>query len=295
MKLICPNQSLFSDEIKQILKKKFSCSFLDISQSKFNKIVNRYDIVLARFSKDIKYENGSNIKYIISPTTGENHIDPRFFREKKVKVITLKNENSFLKEINASSELTILLILNILRKFKNFRNKKKDIKLGNEINNKKVGIIGLGRIGKKVSKILSSFGAKVYFNDIKNIKNKKTLNFILKNCDIISIHIPLNKNNKNFISKNKISKLKNGSVIINTSRGEIIDESYLIQKLKSGKLFYATDVVSNENGVKKNKLLKLETKIDNLLISPHIGGLTKESIKKTDEFIVTKFLNAYEK
>lgn len=295
MKLICPNQSLFSDEIKQILKKKFNCNFLDISQSKFNKIVNRYDIVLARFSKDIKYENGSNIKYIISPTTGENHIDPRFFSKKKVKVITLKNENSFLKKINASAEFTILLILNILRKVKNFKNKKKNIKLGNEINNKKIGIIGLGRIGKKVLKILSSFGAKVYFNDIKNIKNKKTLNFILKNCDIISIHIPLNRNNKNFISKNKISKLKKGSVIVNTSRGEIIDESYLIKKLKSGDLFYATDVISNENGVKKNRLLKLETKIDNLLITPHIGGLTEESINKTDKFILSKFLNAYEK
>ena len=84
-------------------------------------------------------------------------------------------------------------------------------------------------------------------------------------------------------------------MIINTSRGEIIDEFYLIKKLKTKDLSYATDVLSYENNNSKSKLKILESKIDNLLITPHIGGLTNESIKKTDEFIINKFFKNYEK
>ena len=185
-------------------------------------------------------------------------------------------------------------MLSHLRKFYN-KLKKDKIFFGQEIHDKKIGIIGYGRIGKKVCKILKSFGAKIYIYDVKNIKQKTSLNFILKNCDIISIHIPLNENNENFFNKNKLSKLKKGCLIINTSRGEIIDEFYLIKKLKTKDLSYATDVLSYENNNSKSKLKILESKIDNLLITPHIGGLTNESIKKTDEFIINKFFKNYEK
>ena len=294
MKLICPNQKLFSNEIKSILRKKFICNFLDLDQNKLNKVIHKYDIVLTRFSHDIKYKKETKIRYIISPTTGENHIDKMFFKDNRIKIITLKNEKLFLKKINASSELTVLLILSYLRNFHNILKKNK-ISFGQEINNKKIGIIGYGRIGKKVYKILNAFGAKLYIYDIKNIKQKSSLNFILKNCDIISIHIPLNEDNKNFFNKNKLSKLKKGCLIVNTSRGEIIDETNLIKKLKSRYLSYATDVLSYENKRSNGKLKILESKIDNLLITPHIGGLTNESIKKTDKFIINKFLKYYEK
>lgn len=294
MKLICPNQKLFSMEIKRKLKKKFNCNFSDLTQSQFDKIVHNYDIVLLRFSKNINYKNKSKIKYIISPTTGENHIDPIFFKIKKVKIISLKNESTFLKKINASTELTILLILNFLRKFPKILEKYNNDYFGNEINEKRIGIVGYGRIGKKVHKILKSFGAKIYIYDKKKLRNKKSLNFILRNSDIISIHIPLNKDTKNFFDKKKLSLIKDKCLIVNTSRGEIIDENFLIKKLKKGKLSYATDVISNENNRKKSKILALESKIDNLLITPHIGGLTKESVKKTDEFIIKKFLRYYE-
>ena len=295
MKLICPNQSLFSPEIKKKLSKRFKCNFSDLLQKSFDKVVSDHEIVLCRFSKNIKYFNNHKIRYILSPTTGTNHIDRKFLQDKKVKIITLKNEFSFLKDIHASSELTVLLILYFLRKINKIKNHKKIIQIGNEISGKKIGIIGYGRIGRKVSKILSSFGAKIFFHDKKKIKNKKPLNFILKNCDIISIHIPLNTSNEKFLDKQKIDKIKKNSLLVNTSRGEIVDENYLINKLKKNKLSYATDVISKENDSKKNKLINLELKIDNLVITPHIGGLTEESIKKTDIFILKKFLKYYEK
>ena len=126
MKLICPNQSLFSIQIKENLKKKFKCDFFDISQNKFDNIIRNYDIVLCRFSKNINFFNNHKIKFILSPTTGLNHIDKKYFNDKKVKIITLKNSYTFLKKINASSELTVLLILNFQRKInKIFQTKKK--------------------------------------------------------------------------------------------------------------------------------------------------------------------------
>lgn len=292
MKLICPNQSLFSIQIKENLKKKFKCDFFDISQDKFDKIIKNYDIVLCRFSKNINFFNNHNIKFILSPTTGLNHIDKKYFNDKNVKIITLKNSYNFLKKINASTELTILLILNFQRKInKIFQTKKKII--GKEIYGKKIGIIGYGRIGKKVGKILKSFGAEIFFYDKKKIKGKKTLNFILKNSDIISIHIPLDEANINFLNDNRLNKIKKNTLIVNTSRGEVIDECHLINKLKKKELSYATDVVSGENFDQSKRFLKL--KFDNLLITPHIGGLTEESIYKTDMHIYKKFIREYEK
>ena len=98
MKLICPNQSLFSIQIKENLKKKFKCDFFDISQNKFDNIIRNYDIVLCRFSKNINFFNNHKIKFILSPTTGLNHIDKKYFNDKKVKIITLKNSYTFLKK-----------------------------------------------------------------------------------------------------------------------------------------------------------------------------------------------------
>lgn len=292
MKLICPNQSLFSIQIKENLKKKFKCDFFDISQNKFDNIIRNYDIVLCRFSKNINFINNHKIKFILSPTTGLNHIDKKYFNDKKVKIITLKNSYTFLKKINASSELTVLLILNFQRKInKIFQTKKKII--GKEINGKKIGIIGYGRIGKKVGKILKSFGAEIFFYDKKKIKGRKTLEFILKNSDIISIHIPLEEANINFLNRKRLNKIKKNTLIVNTSRGEVIDESHLINKLKNKELSYATDVVSGENFNQSKRFLKL--KFDNLLITPHIGGLTEESIHKTDMYIYKKFIKEYEK
>jgi D-3-phosphoglycerate dehydrogenase len=241
MKLICPNKSLFSDRVLKVIKKKFETRISDLSQKEFDKIYNKYEIILLRFKTFLKYNKKHNIKYILSPTTGTNHIDSNFFKDKRVKIFTLQDEKNFMKTIHASSEFTVLLILFTLRKLV-FLNLKKQSNhnqfIGSEINNKTVGIIGYGRIGRKVAKILKAFGANILVYEIKKkyIKNSKlkfvSLIQLLKKSDIISIHIPLNDQNKNFLNNTNLKYLKKKVLIINTSRGEVVNEQHISKFVK---------------------------------------------------------------
>ena len=294
LKLICPHKDIFDSTILLKYKKYFKCTFLNISQKKFDKISNSYDIILTRFTHYINFNNKNRIKYILSPTTGLTHIDQKFFENSKVKVFNLKNKN-FLRTIRASSEFTIFLILTTLRKIKNVN---QPYLIGSEINNKLVGVVGLGRIGNSVAKFCFSQGADIIYFDKKELKNKKykktNLKYLLKKSDIIVICIPSSVDNFNFISRDKLKLLKKDAVIINTARGEIIDENYIVKLAKKKFVYYSTDVIQNEQYTKKRKFKKLN-KIKNVIATGHIAGLTKESIYKTDKEIFTKFIGYYEK
>ena len=197
MKLICPTVSIFNKAVIEKLKKLFNCSLKELDQQKFEKIVHNYEVVLLRFNRYIPFKKKHKIRFILSPTTGEDHIDERYFKDKNVKIITLKNKHQFLKNINASSEFTILLLLMSLRKL---TKDTKDYNIGNELFNKNVGIIGLGRNGKKICKTVKNFGAKTFYYDNK-IRSDSTkylnLKSLLKKCSII-IYIPFTKKKISF-------------------------------------------------------------------------------------------------
>jgi D-3-phosphoglycerate dehydrogenase len=163
---------------------------------------------------------------------------------------------------------------------------------------KTLGIIGLGRLGKITAKIANGFGMKVVGFDknkkikLNNVKNT-SLNTLLKKSDVISLHIHLNKENQNFINRKKILIMKPDVTLINTSRGKIINENDLIYFLKLRKKFkVALDVIDGEwlssSELKKHKLIKYANKNKNLIIVPHIGGATEESIYGARHFIIEK-------
>ena len=290
MNLICPNKSFFSEWIKNKIKKRFNSNIKNLNNQNFNKIAHNYKIVFLRAKSFLKYNKNTKIRYIISPTTGLNHIDKNFFKNKNIKIISLEGETNFLNKVNATVEFTIYLILYYLRHKQLNQIKNKEIfTLGNEINKKKIGIIGFGRIGKKVKRILKSFGANILTYEIKKDKIN-SLNKLLKKSDLISLHIPL-KNNFNFFDHQKLKLLKHNSVIINTSRGEIVDEINLKKYIRSKNITYFTDVISNEDKFLKNPLMKLKS---NFFYTHHIGGLTEESVEITDKYIYKKFLKIYE-
>lgn len=289
MKLICPTANIFNKSVILKLKSLFDCSLKEMSQKKFEKVVHNFEIVLLRFNRYIPYKKKHKIKFILSPTTGEDHIDKRYFKDKNVKIITLKNKYKFLSAVNASSEFTILLILMTLRKITKIKN---NYNIGYELFNKKVGIVGLGRNGKKICKIIQNFGAKIFYFDKKiqsSSFNYLNLNALLKKCNIIIICIPYNSGNLNFINKTKIKMIQKGSIIINTSRAGVLDENYILTQAKKEKIFYSSDVFSDEFSKNYLKKIKKLNTYSNIIITNHIGGLTHESIKKTDNFIFDVF------
>jgi D-3-phosphoglycerate dehydrogenase len=153
---------------------------------------------------------------------------------------------------------------------------------GNDLSGKKFGIIGFGNIGKDLARLLGPFKCKIYYNDIINIKNvnknyiKKNKKYIFKNCDFISIHVPYNNNTKNMITKRILKQSKKDLIIINTSRGGVVNEKDILYALRNNKIKGAVlDVFSKEPFIKKSVL-----NIKNLIAFPHIGGASEESIKK---------------
>ena len=156
----------------------------------------------------------------------------------------------------------------------------------------------MGRLGTISAKIAKGFGMKVIWHDIKKnvINNTKnvSLKSLFENSDILSIHIHLNKKNKNFVNKKLLNLMKKDSMLINTSRGGIINEKDLLKILKKNKNFHVgLDVISGEwlprKLLLKHPLIKYsKVKNSNLTIVPHIGGSTNESIYGARVFILKK-------
>ncbi len=168
-----------------------------------------------------------------------------------------------------------------------------------EMNGKNIGIIGFGSVGKKVSEYCSRIGLNIliydkYFVKFKKKNKFKFLNLInlLKKSDIISLHIPLSKQTKNLINKGTFLKMKKKPVIINTSRGSVINEKDLIdaynKNLISG---FALDVFENEP-VKRKFLKKINKKM-NCILTPHISGITQQSNIRVSDFIVDKVIDFF--
>ncbi len=167
--------------------------------------------------------------------------------------------------------------------------------LGVEMKGKVFGILGAGRIGSAVAARAHSFGTKIiYYDSNKNydLENgfyvrKVTLNTLLRKSDFISVHLPLNKKTHHFLNKERLSMLKLTAILVNTARGEIIDESFLIKMLRKNNIRCAGfDVYEKEPTISK-KLLKL----NNVVLLPHIGSATEEARDGMAELAAKNVIN----
>ncbi len=181
-----------------------------------------------------------NLKVVGTPSTGINHLDMNYLNKNKIKVFCLLDDRETLNNIQASAEFTWLHIMNGYRKFNlatkklsNWRSLENEQLLQTkELYGKTIGIIGLGRIGKKIKKYAKVFGMNVLYYDpyVEGFMGKVNSIQELKNVDILSINCYLTNETENLISDGILDNFKDGLVVINTSRGEIVDEDY-IEKL----------------------------------------------------------------
>lgn len=268
------------------------------------KFIEDKEIIFVRLKYFIGKEilkRAEKLKFICTPTTGLNHLDLKEIKKRNITILSLKGENKFLSKIRATPEHTLGLLIALLRNYKsaflNNNNKvwDRDKFKGYELFEKKVGLIGFGRIGKILAKYLLAIGAKVFFYDVDNkIKPRygavkvNDLISLIKKCDILVLCASFTDENKKFFNKKYIDLLKN-KYFINTARGELVDEEYLIKKIKENYFKgVALDVISNETGKNNlNRFIRL-SKNRNFILTPHIGGATFESMRKAEEFLVEK-------
>ena len=265
-----------------------------------SKIIEKFDIIFTNPNK-LKFifdqnllSKAKNLKIFCTASTGTAHVDTNFLKKNKIKFLSITKDYTFLKKIKATADLAFALTISHLRFIPfSFDSVKKynwnylDY-IGEQFDQLKVGVVGFGRLGKIYANYCHSFGAKIYvydpFKQIINSNFKKVVKLedVFKHCDVVALHLHLNKKNKNLVNKHYLSFAKKNLILINTSRGEIVNDIDLINFLKKHpNAKYGTDVLSNENSeqIKKNKIIQYSIKTNQIIITPHIGGMTKFSQK----------------
>ena len=290
--------------------KKYNFSYNESSWEVLEKknIKSPASILIIRLDRYISKKELSyfpNLKFIISATTGQTHLDIDLLNELNIKSILLKNHTEFLNTIPSTAEFTWALVLSLFKKIPSANEHVKNYKwnrnlfIGSQLKDKKIGIIGLGRTGLKVAKYALSFEMKVYYYDpyvSNNLYNKiSDFKLFLKTCDVFSFHVHLCEDTFHMINKSNISLIKSNSYLINTSRGEIIDQNVICDALNKGKIGgFATDVLENEySHIKNNELVKLMRDGKNIIITPHIAGASYDAMRDCEIFLANYFTKNY--
>lgn len=271
---------------------------LDISTSEerpnkeeLSKLLNDYNILIIgvkeKLTEDM-LERVEKKKIIATLSIGVDHIDKRFFASDLIKIINCQTSN-----VISVAEHIFSLILSLKKRIIEANEisikggTKKDLSArSNDISNSSIGIIGAGKISKEVIKIAKVFNMKIYCNTLNPEKHQDLLkeeveftdlNNLLTISDIITVNIPLNEENKNLISKDKMRLMKKTATFINTSRAEIVDMNELIRYADENPTFN----VGLDIDVENYKEI-LNEKRNNVVVTPHIAGVTKEAIKRMD-------------
>jgi len=239
-----------------------------------------------------------NLKVVGTPSTGVNHLDNDYLASRAIKVRCLLDNREVLENIHASAEFTWLHIMNAFRKFVpavehvgDWREKSNEKLLrSNELAGKAIGIVGLGRIGRKIARYATAFGMEIVYYDpyIDNNQYNRVFSLTeLNKVDILCISCYLTEETKSLISKGVLDNFKNGLIVVNTSRGEVVDEEYICDLILKDKIFYSCDVLCNEQNIQKlSQSLLFNLKKDNIVITPHVAGATIESQTKALEGIL---------
>ncbi len=237
-----------------------------------------------------------SLSFIATPSTGTSHIDLKECELRDIKVFCLR-DTDVVQNITASSEYTFALMLSLIRNIPQacevvneggWRDREDELR-GREFSELTLGIIGLGRIGGNVARYSQSMGMTVkgldpYLDEPPNgVTLCGDIGELCIGIDVLISAVHLNNTTEGMINKKVFDQLKNGSFYINTSRGGVVVEDDLIDAIEEGKLKRAAvDVVVGENSenISDNKLIKFAKSSPNLLVTPHIAGLTYDSERK---------------
>ena len=259
-------------EFTEFAKSNFKCiNMVGLSKDKLN-IFKSVDYLFAapnylKYIIEQEDIEGTNIKGIITPSTGDNHINV------SIPVISIKNE-SILEEIYSTAEHNLYLCLALPREIGNIV----------ELKEKTLGILGYGRFGKILEKIAKPLFKSVLKADLDFIDD----NFF-SNTDFLSINIDYRKSNIEYINEEYVGKFKKNIYIVNTSRGEVVDEGDIVKLLYDGKVLgYGTDVIQEEH---TSKATVLKCYHDNrIFITKHVGGTAIEAQEKAYKYTLNKVL-----
>ncbi len=284
---------------------------LALDDESVDKVITECDTILDAYMK-IRFpverlEKAANLKLFVTATTGADHIGQEYLEEKNIPLLTLMGQRDVLRNITAAAEHSWLLLLACARTLRTAVDEvleggwDRNNHPGLMLNGKTLGLIGCGRIGTWMSRYGNAFGMKCLSYDpfadpwpenVENVPLKELLN----NSDCIGVHVPLAEETKSLIGEEELNEVKPGVVIVNTSRGEIIDESALLDALKDGRVgSVGLDVLYGEPDIENHPLRLYSLDHPNVIITPHIGGFSPDALKFVLSFSCGRIRNFYEK
>jgi len=263
--------------------------------------VNKFNVLLIKSRRriDKTFLSRCGFETIGTASKGTDHIDTDYAKKRNILILNSETGNTL-----SAAEHTFALILGAIKKTHYSDELVRQGKFTfwdykrQTLNGKKIGVIGTGKVGLKVAHFAESFGMKILANDIDpNVRNFNKhlkyydINYLLRNSDIITVHIPMNESNKMFINKESIDIMKNYVIFVNTSRGGVVDERKLIKKLKKeNKFFAALDVFNNEPEIDKEFM-----KLKNVILTNHVAGKTLEGEQGIGNELFMQVKNVYRK
>lgn len=268
-----------------------------------------YDVVWVRLANRITAEmlgNHPRTRVLAVPTTGLDHVDLEACRRLGIRVVSLRGEIDFLKNVRATAELTLTLALALLRHLPAAARSvveggwNRDLFRGSEVFEKNVGIVGVGRLGTITAGYFRALGATVLGYDPRPdfpheaARRIDRLPDLLRESDIVCVMVRYDESTRRLFGPAEFAAMKPGAVLVNTSRGGVVDERAMLASLESGRLAGAAlDVLDGEPQItREHSVVAYARTHGNVLIVPHIGGNTLESLQKAETFLAGKVVDA---
>lgn len=254
------------------------------------------------------------LRYLASATTGLDHVDLAAATRRGVTVLSLRGESDFLDQVPATAEFTWALLLALLRHLPwaaadaaqgNWR---RELFRGRELAGRRLGLVGLGRVGRQVAGYGLAFGMEVAAFDpaparlVPGVLMCASLEQLLSRSEILCLHAPLDDSTRGLIGERELGLLPSGAYLVNTARGGLVGEEALVAALESGHLAGAAlDVIDHERDEAARRAgpilryLREKGGDGRLLLTPHLGGATFDSMARTETFIADKLAQALER
>jgi D-3-phosphoglycerate dehydrogenase len=299
----------YSEDARAVLR---SCGEVreraGLSRAELLASVGDADVLLTRLAHRIDGEvfgRAPHLRAVVTPTTGLNHVDLEAAASRGVEVLSLRGETAFLESVTATAELTWGLLICLARRLpeagEGVRSGlwDRDAFRGRELRGKTLGVVGLGRLGRMVARYGTAFQMRVLACDPRPGEVPPGVELVglerlLAESDAVTVHAALTESSRGLIGAAEFARIKPGTLFVNTARGELVDEAALLEALAQGRLAGAgLDVLGGEpfagpEGLRAHPLWQWARDHANLVLTPHIGGATLESMAATEVFMAEK-------
>jgi D-3-phosphoglycerate dehydrogenase / 2-oxoglutarate reductase len=319
VRILVAESTGFSAAAKQRLRELGHVTLADLDQAALLGAVGSADVLFVRLRNRVNRNilaAAPFLRAVVSPTTGLDRLDLPALDARGIAVLSLRGELEFLRRVPATAEHTWALLLALARRLPaaaaaaRSGDWDRDRFRGRELAGKTLGVVGLGRLGSMVAGYGAAFGMRVVAYDPyldpwpaaatsggagspgDVPERMPSLVALLEASDVVSLHVPLHDGTRGMLDVQALGHVKPGAVLVNTSRGDVVNEEALVEAVRSGRLAGAAlDVVEGETGSGgpgASPAVRFAAGDDRILVTPHIGGATLESMENTEIFMAEK-------